>query len=145
MSPTRRHTLALLAGALLPVAARAEVEDTKAAIDRLTNGKEPRPGRVKLDIPTIADNGNSVPVTIAVDSPMTEADHVTGIHLIAEKNPLPVLTSFGLGPRTGKAEVATRVRLATSQRITAIATLSDGSAWMDGVDVLVTIAACIEE
>lgn len=146
MIVSRRHTLILLTAAVaLPGVALATSDQAKAAIVRLTNGRAPRPGRVKLDIPTIAENGNAVPVTITVESPMTASDHVTGIHLIAEKNPLPVMFSCRFGPRAGIAQVSARVRLADSQHVLAIAILSDGSAWSDGVDVLNTIAACIEE
>jgi sulfur-oxidizing protein SoxY len=145
MNATRRHTLLLLAGALAPLPAAAEVGDVKAAIAKLTNGAEPKPGRVKLEMPSIAENGNSVPISVTVESPMTAADHVTAIHLIAERNPLPVLASFHLGPRSGKAAVSSRIRLAASQRITAIAVMADGTAWSDGADVVITLAACLEE
>jgi sulfur-oxidizing protein SoxY len=145
MNATRRHALLLLAGALAPLPAAAEIGDAKAAIAKLTNGAEPKPGRVKLDIPTIAENGNSVPISVTVESPMSAADHVTAIHLIAERNPLPVLASFHLGPRSGKAAVSSRIRLAASQRITAIAVMADGTAWSDGADVVITLAACLEE
>jgi sulfur-oxidizing protein SoxY len=145
MNATRRHTLMLLAGALAPLPALAEVDDAKAAIAKLTNGAEPKAGRVKLEIPTIAENGNAVPISITVDSPMRADDHVTAIHLIAERNPLPVLASFHLGPRSGKAAVSSRIRLAASQRITAIAVMQDGTAWSDGTEVVITLAACLED
>jgi sulfur-oxidizing protein SoxY len=102
-------------------------------------------GRVHIDIAELIDNGNAVPVTLTVASPMTVEDHVTSLALFAERNPLPEVVAFTLGPRAGKAEVATRIRLATSQQLVAIARLSDGSCWRHSVKVIVTLAACIED
>jgi sulfur-oxidizing protein SoxY len=118
----------------------------RAAIRVWTGGTPLQDGRVVIDIAELIDNGNAVPVTLAVpDSPMTTADHVTGLALFAERNPLPEVVSFQLGPRAGKAEVATRIRLATSQQLVALARLSDGSCWQQAVKVIVTLAACVEE
>ena len=114
----------------LPVAARAGA---------------PRPGKVKLDMPVLAYNGNAVPAKITVESPMTEADHVTLIRLVSDRNPEREIAVFHLGPRAGAAEIATRVRLAGSQRVTAVAEMSDGSSWMDTADVAVTLSACVDE
>jgi sulfur-oxidizing protein SoxY len=86
-----------------------------------------------------------VSLTVSVESPMSEADHVESIHIFNEKNPQPYVAAFNLGPRAGKAQVATRIRLADSQRVVAIARLSDGSFWSDSVDVIVTLAACTEQ
>ena len=83
-------------------------------------------------------------MTVTVDSPMSEADHVTAIHIFNEKNPQPYVATFALGPRAGKAVVSTRIRLADSQQVTAIARLNDGSFWSDSADVIVTLAACAE-
>ena len=102
-------------------------------------------GRVKLELPALIDNGNGVPLTVSVDSPMTEADHVKAIHIFSEKNPLPNVVSFHLGPRAGRASVATRIRLADTQTVVAICELSDGSFWSGSADVVVTLAACLEE
>ncbi|MFM2065177.1 MAG: hypothetical protein RLZZ584_86 [Pseudomonadota bacterium] len=103
-------------------------------------------GRVEIDIAELIDNGNAVPVTLAVPaSPMTAADHVVALALFAERNPLPDVVSFQLGPRAGRAEVATRIRLATSQQLVAVARLSDGSFWQRSVKVIVTLAACVED
>ena len=102
-------------------------------------------GRVKLDLPPIVENGNSVPCTVAVESPMTATDHVKAIHIFNEKNPQPNVISIKLGPRAGRAAFTTRIRLADSQTVTAIAEMSDGSCWSDDVDVIVTLAACLEE
>jgi sulfur-oxidizing protein SoxY len=102
-------------------------------------------GKVKLDLPPLVENGNSVPCTVNVDSPMTAADYVKAIHIFNEKNPQPNVISVKLGPRAGKASFSTRVRLADTQNITAIAEMSDGSCWSDEVFVIVTLAACVEE
>jgi sulfur-oxidizing protein SoxY len=113
-----------------PLAARANV---------------PQKGRVKLELPLLADNGNSVPMKVSVQSPMTEADHVKSIHLISERNPEREMAVFHLGPRAGVAEVSSRVRLAGSQTVTALAHLSDGSVWMDSAEVTVTLSACLDQ
>ena len=104
-----------------------------------------REGRVKLDVPPLIDNGNAVPLSVVVESPMTAADHVKAIHVFAERNPLPNILSVHLGPRSGRARVATRVRLADTQNVLAVAQLSDGSFWSDRVHVVVTLSACLEE
>ena len=104
----------------------------------------PRKGRVHLDIPPLVENGNAAPVTLTVESPMTAADHVKAIALFNEKNPQPNVAVFHLGPRAGRARIETRMRLATSQTVTAIAAMSDGSFWIDQAQVIVTLAACIE-
>lgn len=102
-------------------------------------------GKVKIDLPPLVENGNSVPCAVAVESPMTAADYVKAIHVFNEKNPQPYVISVRLGPRAGRAAFSTRIRLADSQTVTAIAELSDGSFWSGSVDVIVTLAACIEE
>jgi sulfur-oxidizing protein SoxY len=104
-----------------------------------------RNGKVKLDIPPLVENGNTVPMTVSVTSPMTADDHVTSIHVFNEKNPQPYIGNFYLGPAAGRAQVATRIRLADSQNVVAIAQMSDGSFWSASVDVVVTLAACTEE
>lgn len=105
----------------------------------------PQRGRVKLELPLLADNGNSVPMKVTVQSPMTEADHVKSIHLISERNPEREMAVFHLGPRAGVAEVSSRVRLAGSQTVTALAHMSDGSVWMDAAEVTVTLSACLDQ
>lgn len=102
-------------------------------------------GKVTLDIPPLVENGNSVPCAVSVDSAMTKADYVKVIHIFNEKNPQPHIISVTLGPRAGRAEFSTRIRLADSQTVTAIAELSDGTFWSGTADVIVTLAACIEE
>ncbi len=145
---TRRIVLTAAAGALgtllLPATARATPEALQAALQAFTGGRTPRTGRVTLDIAPLIDNGNVVPVTVRVDSPMTAADHVQRIGLYTELNPLPEVAVFHLGPRSGMARVATRMRLATTQTLTALAVMNDGSVWQQQVDVIVTLAACIE-
>ena len=103
-----------------------------------------RKGKVTLDVPPLIENGNTVPLTVTVDSPMTAADHVKAIHVFNEKNPQPNVVSVHLGPRAGKASISTRIRLADSQKIIAVAELSDGSFWSDEAEVVVTLAACLE-
>jgi sulfur-oxidizing protein SoxY len=102
-------------------------------------------GKVKLDLPPLVENGNSVPCVVSVESPMTAADYVKVIHIFNEKNPQPYVISVRLGPRAGRAAFTTRIRLADTQTVTAIAELSDGTFWSDDVDVIVTLAACVEE
>lgn len=102
-------------------------------------------GKVTLDLPPLVDNGNAVALAVSVDSPMTQADHVKAIHVFNEKNPQPNIASFYLGPRAGRARVATRVRLADTQKVVAICEMSDGSFWSGSTHVVVTIAACLEE
>ena len=145
--PGRRAVLAGGAALVSLAAVRpawATPGEMAAAVRAFTGGAPVRDGRVKLEIPPLVENGNAAPVAVAVDSPMTAADHVRAIALFNERNPQPHVAVFHLGPRAGRAEVATRMRLATSQRITAIAAFSDGSFWSGTADVLVTLAACIE-
>ncbi len=116
-----------------------------AAVATFTNGAPVKAGRVKLDIAHLVDNGNSVPASVSVESPMTAADHVTAIAVFNERNPQREVFKAQLGPLAGKAEVSTRIRLATTQKLIAVARMSDGSYWQHTVDVIVTLAACIEE
>ena len=128
---------------LRPVAATPETMAT--AIRAVVGSAQVQTGKVKLDIPPLVENGNTVPMTVSVASPMNANDHVKSIHVFNEKNPQPNLGNFFLGPRAGRAQVSTRVRLADSQKITAIAHLSDGSFWSVTAEVVVTLAACTEE
>ena len=143
----RRRCLAAgaaLGAALLWRPARADQAELDAAIAAYTGGARPTPGRVKLDVAKLVDNGNTVPLTVSVDSPMTPADHVTAIAVFNERNPERDIARFQLTPRSGRASVSTRVRLATSQKLVAVARMSDGSWWSDSIDVVVVLAACIE-
>jgi sulfur-oxidizing protein SoxY len=147
--PTRRDLLeGAAAGALVSVAllrpARAAAERLADAMRDFTGGAPVRPGRVTLEVPPLVENGNTVPLSVRVDSPMTEADHVQAIAVFNERNPQPNVIVARLGPRAGRAEVATRIRLATSQRLVAVARMSDGGFWSDSASVVVTLAACVE-
>lgn len=151
MKPRRREFLVAagcLAGGigLATVAGRVHANPAAlgAALQKVTGGASIRSGKVKLDIPPLVENGNSVGLSVSVESPMTAADHVKAIHVLAEKNPLPNVISIYLGPRSGRARITTRVRLADSQQVMAVAELSDGSFWSDTRDVVVTLAACTE-
>ncbi|HEX3116988.1 MAG TPA: SoxY-related AACIE arm protein [Bradyrhizobium sp.] len=116
-----------------------------AAIRNVVGTAVVRTGKVKLDVPPLVENGNTVPMTVSVASPMTPDDHVKSIHIFNEKNPQPNIGNFHLGPSCGRAQVSTRIRLADSQKIVAIARLSDGSFWSASIDVVVTLAACTDE
>ena len=98
-----------------------------------------------LELPPLSDNGNTVPLTVSVESPMTQAEHVRTIHIFTELNPQPDVVSFRFGPRAGRARVSTRIRLANTQTVTAIGELSDGSFWSTSASVVVTLAACLED
>ena len=133
-------------GVLLSIQpAAATPEMMKDAVRAVIGEASVKKGKVKLDLPPLVENGNSVPCTVAVESPMTAADYVKAIHIFNEKNPQPNVISVKLGPRAGRASFSTRIRLADSQTVTAIAELSDGSFWSDDIDVIVTLAACVEE
>jgi len=134
----------LLTVLAVPALSRADPKEAQEAMAKVLSGAKPKPGKVTLDLPQLVENGNTVSMTVRVDSPMTQAEHVKAIHVFTEKNPQPNVVSFHLGPRAGRALVSTRIRLADSQTVTAIAELSDGSYWSHAVDVIVTLAACTE-
>ncbi len=117
-------------------------EGVQVTVRRLLGDAKPQSGRIQIVLPQVAESGNSVPLTVRVDSPMTAADHVRQIHVVAERNPRPWVASFTLGPRSGKAEVNTNIRLSDSQAVAVYARMSDGSWWMQRADVIVTIGAC---
>jgi len=154
---SRREFLVLACGAASIAAAtraNSQLDPNQAALRRAaleeavrkaTGGAQVRRGRVKLVLPPLIDNGNSVPLSVAVESPMTASDHVKAIHVFTEKNPLPDVVSAHLGPRAGRATLSTRVRLADTQTVLAIAQMSDGSFWSDSAEVVVTLSACLEE
>lgn len=144
---SRREWLVAGLGTLLLRPAQATPESMRAAISAFTGGaplRDGRPGLITLDIAPLVENGNAVPVTVRVASPMTAADHVRRIALFNELNPEPGVAVFHLGPWSGRAEVATRIRLATSQTVVAVVQTSDGSFWRTAVEVIVTLAACVE-
>ena len=115
------------------------------AVQAFAGGKTIRAGRVRLEIPPLVENGNAVGVTVTVESPMTDREHVRRIALFNEKNPQADIAVFHLGPRAGQAAVSMRIRLASSQTVTAVAELNDGSYWSGEAQVIVTLAACIED
>jgi len=140
----RRRVVFGLTGAVFLRPALAGDAEMAAAIQRFTDGATPVGGRVHLDIAPLVENGNAVPVTIRVDSAMSAAEHVQQIALFNQLNPQPDVAIFKLSPGLGRAEVSTRIRLATSQQLVALARFSDGSFGMQRVDVIVTLAACVE-
>jgi len=137
----RRTLLALPFAAATP--ARAEEESFEAAERAILAGREPREA-IAIAMPPLSENGNSVDLGIKVESPMTAEDHVTAIHVLAEKNPLPRVATFTLTPRAGRAEVATRIRLATTQRILVLAETSAGAVHRAEREVIVILGACVE-
>jgi len=146
MAPRRSFLLGAAAVVLVPFeAAQATPEALAEAIMEVTAGRQVRQGRVKLDAPPLIENGNTVPITVSVESPMTDADHVKAIHVFNEKNPQSHVFSAVLKPGNGRAQVGTRIKLADTQKIVAIAETSDGAFWSASADVIVTIAACIED
>ena len=153
MPTTRRQFLSFAGGitaaGTIPIVTLRPLQATPAmlnnAIRNVVGEAQLRIGRVKLDIPPLVENGNTVPMTVSVTSPMTAEDHVRSIHVFVEKNPQPNVGNFMLGPRAGRAQVSTRIRLADSQKVVTIAKLSDGSFWSATVDVVVTLAACTDE
>jgi sulfur-oxidizing protein SoxY len=150
---TRRRFLGLAGSAAvagtIPIATLRPLEATPAtlasAIRNVVGTAVVKTGKVKLEVPPLVENGNTVPMTVSLASPMTPEDHVKSIHVFNEKNPQPNIGNFYLGPNSGRAQVSTRIRLADSQKVVAIAHLSDGSFWSVSVDVVVTLAACTEE
>jgi sulfur-oxidizing protein SoxY len=150
---TRRRFLGLAGSAAVVITvpivtlrpARATPAMLAAAIRDVVGEAVVRPGKVKLEVPPLVENGNTVPMTVSVASPMTSDDYVKSIHVFNEKNPQPHIGNFYLGARCGRAQISTRIRLADSQKIVAIAHLADGSFWSATVDVVVTLAACTEE
>jgi sulfur-oxidizing protein SoxY len=141
----KRRAFLALAAVALALEVRADAGAMQEAISKLTGGKPLNPGRVTLELPPLSENGHVVPMRVAVASPMTEADHVRAIHVFTEKNPQANVASFRFGPRAGRAVVQTRIRLADTQSVTAIAEMSDGSFWSASAHVVVTLAACLEE
>ena len=120
------------------------INTPQGALQSILKGAEMRRGRVRLQLPPNADSGHSVGLTVSVDSPMSEADHVLRIDLVSEKNPVPHMATFFLGPHMGRAEIESRVRLNGTQRVTAVAQLSDGSFWFEAADIAVNESACLD-
>lgn len=131
---------------VLPLSsARATPEAMAAAIKEVVGDVVIREGRVALDLPPLVENGSTVPITVSVESPMSEADYIKVIHVFNEKNPQPHVFDARLSPRNGRALIATRIKLGDSQKIVAIAETSSGEFWSASADVIVTLAACLED
>ena len=141
---TRRAALAGGLSLVMLLPSRATEAERDAAIRDFAGDTPIREGRVTLDLPPLVENGNAAPLTLSVDSPMSEQDHVRRIAIFNEKNPQPHVLTVQIGPRAGRAQLSTRIRLATSQRIVALAEMSDGSIWSGSAEVIVTLAACVE-
>ena len=144
---SRRRVLAVgglggIVAALAPRLAMAKPEDVAAEIKKLYGDKAIAPGKVKLEMPQIAENGNVVPMTVTVDSPMTDADYVKAVHIFAEGNPLPTVATFYFAAASGKASCSTRIRMATTQNIVAVAETSKGELYVGKTEVKVTIGGC---
>lgn len=135
-------TLAVLSALPRDAAAQAAGNKHLEVLKKLVNGKDAKPGKVKLRIPEIAENGNTVPLTVAVDSPMTANDYVKAVHVVTDGNPAPDVMSVFFTPGCGKAEVSTRMRLARTQNVVAYAEMSDGSVWSAQSEAKVTIGGC---
>jgi sulfur-oxidizing protein SoxY len=144
MKYTRRILLAAPGALLLPSPARADQQRLAVALRDFTGGQPMREGRVRLDVSPLVENGNAVPISVTVETPMTAADHVRRIGVFNERNPQPNVITAQFGPRSGRAFLATHIRLATSQALVAVAEMNDGSFWSQRVEVIVTLAACIE-
>jgi sulfur-oxidizing protein SoxY len=130
---------------LVPTSAWATKDMVQQAVRDRIGTREPQAHGVTLRLPKIAETGNSVPLTVTVDSPMTLDDHVLRLHVFIEGNPEPVAATYHFGARAGKAEISTRIRLARSQTVLALAEMSDGSVRSGAASILVTLGACVEE
>lgn len=149
-SLNRREAMVTMGAGALVVAgsglaafpAQATPASAEAAMNKLTGGRPTKEGRVSIKAPPIAENGNTVPLTAMVDSPMTETDYVKAVHIVADGNPNPEVASFFFTPASGKAEVTTRMRMRKTQNVIAVAELSDGSLYRAVRNVKVTIGGC---
>ncbi|MEL6860420.1 MAG: thiosulfate oxidation carrier protein SoxY [Pseudomonadota bacterium] len=143
----RRQFIAGSGGAILiastPLLALADQEDVDRARSELFGDRPVQEGRVTVKLPPIAENGHSVPMTVSVESPMTSEDYVRRVAVFSPRNPLPNIAQFQFTPRSGKAEVATRIRMSGTQPIQAVAEMSDGSLWSGSMETVVTLAACV--
>ncbi len=142
----RTFLVGTAAVAVLPLgSAYATPESLQAAIKEVVGNATLREGKVKIDIPPLVENGNTVSLAVTVDSPMTADDRIKAIHVFNEKNPQPLVFYAWLGPSAPKAAIATRIKLGDSQKIVAIAETSKGEFWSASADVIVTLAACLED
>ena len=134
--------LAAGAGLLIVRPLNAAPDQLQAALRETFGQRAIRDGKVTIDLPKLAESGNVVPITVSVESPMTERDHVRSIHVFAEKNHLAPVFEAQLGPYNGRARVASRIRLATSQKVVAAALLSDDTVWSAAFEIEVTVSSC---
>lgn len=144
---SRREALRLaavtaVAATIAPRLASADTAAVEAEIKKLYGDRKAGSGKLKIDVPQIAENGLVVPINIEVESPMTDKDHVKTVHVFADGNPLPGIASFSFTPACGKAAASTRMRLAQTQNIVAIAEMADGSLYSAKTEVKVTIGGC---
>lgn len=148
--PARRDALRMLGAGALVIAgacllsgpASATSATAEEALKKLTGGKPTKTGRVHIKLPPIAENGNTVPMTISVDSPMTEKDYVKAVYVVADGNPRPDVATFHFSPMSGKSEASTRIRMAKTQNVIAIAEMNDGTLYRATQNVKVTIGGC---
>jgi sulfur-oxidizing protein SoxY len=144
---TRRAALITLGGSfvlitLAPRHAHAGDAETMSAIRDIFGGARAQVGRITLKLPRLAETGNSVPLAVSVDSPMTETDHVRRVCIFANRNPRPLIATMMFGPKAGKAAFSTTIRLSGTQDIIAMAEMSDGTIWTEQARVMVTVGAC---
>lgn len=145
---TRRNALNVgLAGAAAALFGRIPIafatpEETTQAVSKFTGGATPKSGKISLTVPEIAENGNTVPLSVSVESPMTKDNYVKSILIVADGNPFPGVATFHFSAMSGKADTATRIRLAQTQNVIAVAQMSDGTFYMDQKTVKVTIGGC---
>lgn len=152
VSLTRRQIVnaaaAVAAAGVLPLGslpASAALDDMQAEIRKLVGAAGVKAGRVKVSIPELTENGNATPITVSVESPMTEANYVRAVHIFSEKNPVAYIARLGIGPWAGKAQVSTSIRVADTQTFTIVAEMSDGTFWSGQGTTEVTAPACIDD
>ena len=142
-----RRRFLIGAGAVIALSTgpgKATPATVTAAIRAAIGDTDVKPGRVKLDIPLLVENGNAVSMTVTMADPLGAGERVRSLHVFADGNPLPNVMNVSFGPRAGAPRIATRIRLATSQTVTAIVRMQDGTCWSDSVELLVTLAACVD-
>ncbi len=127
---------------VFPLPLSAATESIDAAIKAVLGDRTAQEGRISLELPQIAENGNTVPLKVEIGSPMTDSDYCKSVHVFAEKNPRPNVASFHFTPACGRAAASSRMRLAKTQNVVAVAEMSDGSVYMAKAEVKVTIGGC---
>ncbi len=151
MKPVHRRDMIKIVGAgaitgvvasLLPNLAQADAASAAAAVKKAAGGKSPASGKITLDLPQIAENGNTVPIGFEVESPMSDSNYVKTVHVFADKNPSPDVAVFHFTPGCGRAKCSTRMRMAKTQNVIAVAEMNDGSVYMAKSEVKVTIGGC---